>query len=74
MNDFSNILFANPSFIEGMGRILDFGDTMTELNSSTTPERADHYATVADWRAIGADLRAAMDQFEKSNTDAPENK
>jgi hypothetical protein len=67
MNDYTNILFANPSFIEGMGRILDFGDTMTEINRSATPEQADQYATIADWRAIGADLRAVMDQFEREN-------
>ena len=32
MSDFSMILFARPSFLEGMGRILDFADVLQEYN------------------------------------------
>ena len=46
---------------------MDFGDTMTQINRSHTPEQADQYAMAAYLRAIGADLRIAMDRFEQEN-------
>lgn len=52
----SGVLFARDSFWEGMGRILDFGDTMTDYNYSLTEQQADRLAIRADWRAIGQDI------------------
>ncbi len=59
MSDFSTILFARPSFSEGMARIVDFGNTLSEYNRSPTGSQADSLAIRADWRAIGADLEEA---------------
>ena len=60
MGDYSSFLFARPSFLEGMGRVLDFGGTMTDFNRSLTPEMADELAMRADWSQVGADLLEAV--------------
>lgn len=60
MNDTCEILYATPSFTEGIGRILDFGNTLTEYNTSNSSEQADFLALRADWRAVAADLRGTM--------------
>lgn len=60
MSEETSALFAVPSFWEGAGRILDFGDFMTEYNQSVTPEEADEWAIARDWTAVGKDIRSAM--------------
>lgn len=60
MSELSTFLFATPSFSEGMGRVLDVGDTLTEYNRSETPELADLRALQADWRAVGLDIISAI--------------
>lgn len=32
----SDFLFARPSFWEGLGRLIDFGGTLTEFNSAAS--------------------------------------
>jgi hypothetical protein len=54
MTDF---LFAMPSFVRGMGRVIDLGDTMTQYNNSSTPEEADVRALCSDWSIVGAEIR-----------------
>lgn len=61
----TDYLYARPSFLEGMGRIFDFGGTMTVFNTSRTPEEADVRALGDDWRTVGADLRAAVEQVKR---------
>jgi len=56
MSDFSLFLFARPSLCEGMGRLLDFGDTLSEYNSSTDTQEADTNALWSDWLAVGDDV------------------
>ncbi len=67
MNPNSIILFARPSFVEGMARTLDFGGTLNEYNSSLSEEQADCLALNADWMAVGQDLlevfAAAPEEF-----------
>ena len=60
MSDFSTILFATPSGIEGAARIFDWGNLLNEYNRSSTPEQADELALFADWNATGKDIRLAM--------------
>jgi hypothetical protein len=55
----SEFLFARPSFLEGVGRILDFAGSMTEYNQSQSPEEADLRALQADWAILGEDMRTA---------------
>jgi hypothetical protein len=71
MGQYSSFLFARPSFFEGMGRIVDFGDTLTEYNASATTAEADYHALLSDWCAIGDDLRIALERAR--NEQKPKN-
>lgn len=62
MGEFSTFLFARPTFAEGMGRVLDFGNTMSEYNRSVSAEQADLTALWMDWGAIGFDLRQEIEE------------
>ena len=55
-SNFSDFLYANPSFILGMASSLDVGSTLTVYNESETPILADYRAIKADWAAIGKDI------------------
>ena len=56
----TDFLFAEPSFLEGMGRLFDFGDNMTEYNVSPTTTIADHIAIYLDYAAVGNDIYNAL--------------
>jgi hypothetical protein len=45
---------------------MDFGGTLTAFNKSNTPAEADARATFEDWRAVGSDLRLAVEQEKLS--------
>ncbi len=62
MNNY--FLFANPSFLSGMARVLDLGCTLNEYNYSAFPEKADYHAVNSDWRVVGSDIRSAMARYE----------
>lgn len=64
----SLFLMAQPSFLDGMARVLDLGDTMTGYNYSQDGDAADHAAIWADWELIAADLRRASEQFSRGLT------
>lgn len=68
MGDRSTFLFAVPSLAEGIGRLVDFGDTLTEYNGSDSSEVADARAMRADWAAVGDDLRAALRELQRENS------
>jgi hypothetical protein len=59
MSNISSCLFANPSFIEGVARILDLGGTLNEYNNAQTDKQADYLAQGGDWRAVGQDIQQA---------------
>lgn len=63
--DESTLLFADPSFIRGVGRAVDLGATRNIYNDSDTPEEADVRALRSDWVAVGKDLRSAMRAFDQ---------
>jgi hypothetical protein len=56
----STFLFALPTWQEGAGRLVDFGDTLTEYNRTAPPRDPDARATAQDWLAVGDELRAAL--------------
>ena len=64
MGQESMLLFSRPSFIEGIGRLLDFGGTLNEYNRSLTGEQADANAFASDWLALRSDFQEAMRQLE----------
>lgn len=60
MNIWTEFLYARPSFLEGVARILDFRGVLESYNNSPTPSEADARAIYADWAAIGDDLKEAV--------------
>lgn len=56
MSDYSTFLFARPSFSEGVARLIDFGNTLSEYNASPTSEEADARAFRADMMAVDMDM------------------
>ena len=62
MNEISGMLYARPSFWEGIARLWDFGGTLNEYNRSLTPEQADFLALRSDWRAAARDLGMALSE------------
>ena len=69
MSNYSNLLFASPSFLDGFARVLDLGGTFIEFNRSVTPAQADFFAMLADWRAVGQDMQTALEAFEQEHPD-----
>ena len=66
MSGQSDFLSAPASFLEGVGRILDFGDFLTEYNRSLSPEMADVIANAMDWQAVYNDLYVAYQKYLRS--------
>ncbi len=59
-------LFSEPSFVEGISRIIDLGATLQEYNASETEHQADIEALSSDWRAVGEDLRFSIRKYEQT--------
>lgn len=57
-------LFARPSFLTGIARIIDVRGTLNKYNSSSSESLADCRALFSDWATVGDDLRAAIQQYE----------
>ncbi|PIR13014.1 hypothetical protein COV49_03560 [Candidatus Falkowbacteria bacterium CG11_big_fil_rev_8_21_14_0_20_39_10] len=65
MSNKSTFLFARPSFIEGVARVLDLGSTLQVYNESKTANEADSRAIQKDWEAIGEDVAGAAREYER---------
>ena len=65
MSDYTFFLFARPSVIEGVARLSDFAGTLSRYNVSETGLQADRRAICADWMAVGADIRQAVQAHEE---------
>ena len=64
MSELSTYLYARPSFLEGMGRLVDFAGTLSEYNHSSSARKADAIALWSDWTVVGNDMRTAwLDQL-----------
>ena len=63
MTTWSTYLFARPSWIEGAARAMDLGGTLQEYNYAPSGSDADTLAMMADWQAIGDDLRKAVENI-----------
>lgn len=61
----SSFLFSQPSFIEGMARIFDFGCSIKDYNFSQSPDEADDIAMSNDWNAIYEDFESAFKIIER---------
>ena len=63
MNENFGLLFATPSFLEGVARTLDLGDTFTDYNTSRNAAEADFFALRSDWRAVGEDFDSVLSEY-----------
>lgn len=61
----SFFLFSRPSFLGGAARLFDFAGTLNVYNISITGEAADARAFHEDWKAIGDDMRIALESYRK---------
>jgi|WetSurMetagenome_2_1015567.scaffolds.fasta_scaffold1026007_2 hypothetical protein len=66
MSENGFVLYANPSFFEGLSRLIDFGGTLNTYNVSRTPQEADFRAIQADWEAVGFEILLAEKEFKKT--------
>ena len=57
----TGFLFATPSLVSGMARVLDFFGQFDAYNTSQTPDIADSKAQYCDFRVVGQDLRDAVE-------------
>ncbi|MDF5718748.1 MAG: hypothetical protein PUP93_33995 [Rhizonema sp. NSF051] len=64
MNSFTSYLYAKPSLLEGISRLIDLGNTLQVYNTSPSDNQADALALYSDWLTVGNDLRNAMSQYE----------
>ena len=55
-------LFAQPTFVEGMARVLDLGNTLNVYNESLTEKIADSRAIFSDWFMVGQDIEQAISE------------
>lgn len=62
-NTSSIFLFARPSFIEGMARVLDLGGTLQVYNESNTGREADFVAIWSDWKEVGDDILVSIREY-----------
>ncbi len=58
-SNFSTFLFGRPSYAEGVARLLDFGGTLNQYNTTKNGISADLRALRADWNAVGQDVAQA---------------
>jgi hypothetical protein len=70
----SDFLFARPSFIEGMARVLDLGCTLNEYNYSRTGAEADAKALKNDFLMVFQDLGSSISKYEQKEEAKASNK
>lgn len=63
----SDFLYATPKFITGVARILDFGRTLNEYNTSDSENEADLNALYSDWSMTGQDIQGAIDEYREKS-------
>jgi len=69
MSENFGLLFATPTFLEGVARSLDLGNTFTDYNTSRGPSESDFLALRSDWRAIGEDFDSALSDYANGEQD-----
>ena len=64
---YSDFLFARPSLLGGISRLLDLGGTLKTYNYSPSEELADLTSMSQDWKAVGSALRKALEEYKAQN-------
>jgi hypothetical protein len=70
---YTDSLYARPSFLSGMVRLLDFWGVFDQYNfdqynSGPTPRAADAKAIYSDWRAVGYDLGRGLSRYAREHS------
>jgi hypothetical protein len=60
----SGRLFATPSFLTGLAKVLDIGSTFDSYNENASPREADYWSMISDWSAVGDDLQSALTEYD----------
>ena len=60
-------LFARPSFIEGMARLIDLACYLQYYHYNQTPGEADTQALRSDWHTVGRDLKATLQEYGRAS-------
>lgn len=69
VTDKSGFLFADPSFLTGLGTVMDIGGSLLVYNSSPSGTEADERAIASDWAVVGSDILNATNSLgEKAKT------
>ncbi len=69
MERYSYCLGPRPSFLEGIARLMDFGNSLNEYKSYSSGAEADYAAIARDWAMIGLDFRNAVAEFEAAEAE-----
>ena len=59
-SDMTDFLFAQPSFLEGIGRNMDLFGVLNHYNDASSEHDADKIALASDWMAVYNDLYKAF--------------
>jgi hypothetical protein len=65
----TDFLFASPSVMSGVARLVDFGCSFDSYNNSSSPAEADARALVSDWYSVGDDIASAVDKFREEESE-----
>ena len=60
-------LYAIPTFMAGMARVLDLYGTYDSYNESASGDEADAVALRNDWAMVGQDVQDAMNAYEQES-------
>ena len=63
MDSMGYSLYVEPSFGEGVARLVDMTGVLNEYNYSRSAEEADYRAIASDWEAVGLDIWTAIGLF-----------
>ncbi|MDH4162924.1 MAG: hypothetical protein OEW15_09590 [Nitrospirota bacterium] len=64
----SDYIFVTPSFLMGMGSVLNIAGNYFSISQAVTPEDADYRAIESDWGIVGRDILSATEQIENEQT------
>jgi len=62
----SDFLFPTPSFLVGIGSVLNIAGNYFSFNYSSNDREADTKAILSDWRVVGEDIVVAETEIGKT--------
>ena len=69
MNQSTDFLVPESSFLTGIGSLMNFSRDYYQYNQSSSPAQADERALKNDFAMVGQDLRHAMESVKASAVD-----